>query len=181
MSDPFAVVQEPEAPAEEVKSKRGRGRSVAQVTAKAADNLRTDTESRIKFKRDQPRANSADLELNLSVPEGTIPAGYVGHWVLDTGKGEVDKKLSEWWGHVTDASGVNITRPSGGRTIYLMAIEESLKKEIDDLQAKRYRDSIGENDRADLGVAGVESYVPKGATNKIQIKNDSGLNDPFAI
>lgn len=166
----------------EVKSKRGRGRSVAQMTAKAADNLRTDTESRIKFKRDQPRiVNSDDFDLNLYVPPGTVPEGYVGHWILDTGKGEVDKKLAEWWGHVTDAQGVNISRPSSGRTMYLMAIEESIKKEIDDLQMKRYRDSIGENDRADLGVAGVESYTPKGETNKIRINNDSGLNDPFAL
>lgn len=179
MNDPFAASQESEAP--KVKSKRGRGRSVAQITAKAADNLRTDTESRIKFKRDQPRANSADLELNLSVPEGTIPAGYVGHWVLDTGKGEIEKKLSEWWGHVTDSQGINITRPSGGRTIYLMAIEESLKKEIDDLQMARYRDSIGETDSKLRNSSNFESYDAKGVDNKIRIKNDSGLNDPFAI
>ena len=164
----------------EDKSGRSRGRSVANITAKAADNLRTDTEQRIKFKRDQPRANSLDFELNLSVPEGTIPPGYVGLWVTDNGKGEVEQKLAEWWGHVTDAQGVNISKPSSGRTVYLMAIEESLKKEMDDLQARRYRDSIGENDRAGLGVSGVESYDPKGVVNTIKIKNDSGLTDPFA-
>jgi len=178
MSDPFAIEQESEST--EAKKGRGRGRSVANITAKAADNLRTDTELRIKFKRDLPRANSSDLDLNLSVPDGTIPAGYVGQWVTDNGKGEVEKMLSQWWGHVQDAQGVNISRPSSGRTVYLMAIETDLKKEIDDLQMKRYYDSIGENDRAELGVAGVESYTPKGVTNKIKIQNDSGLNDPFA-
>jgi len=154
----------------------GRGRSTAKMTAKAADNLRTDTDARVKFKRDAytERHNSADLELNLSVPPGTVPNGYTGLWVLDTGKGEVEQKLAEWWGHVTDAQGVNISRPSAGRTQYLMAIETELKQEIDDLQMKKYRDSIGEND--DLGVKGVESYTPKGETNKIKV-----TSDPFAM
>jgi len=179
MSDPFAVEQQSEVGADS-QNKSTRGRSVAKITQKAADNLRTDTESRIKFKRESPRANSEDLDLNLSVPPGTIPPGYVGLWVTDNGKNEVEKKLAEWWGHVQDAQGVNISRPSSGRTVYLMAIEESLKKEMDELQFNRYRDSIGENDRASLGVAGVESYDPKGVTNKIKIQNYSGLKDPFA-
>lgn len=160
---------------EDQPKKKGRGRSVAQITAKAADNLRTDTETRIKFKRENARVNGSDLELNLSVPPGTIPAGYVGLWVLDTGKGEVDQKLAEWWGHVTDAQGINISRQSGSRKIYLMAIEENYKKEMDDLQMKRYRDSIGEQDRNSLGVNHVESYTPKGETNKIKV-----TSDPFA-
>lgn len=156
---------------------RGRGRSVANMTMKAADNLRTDTDARVKFKREvyTERANSSgEAEFNLGVPPGTVPAGYVGLWVLETGKGEVEQKLREWWGHLTDAQGVNITRPSAGRTMYLMAIEESLKKEMDDLQMRRYRDSIGDNE--DLGVDGVESYTPKGETNKIKV-----TSDPFAM
>lgn len=156
-------------------STRRRARSTANITAKAADNLRVDTDTRIKFKRDNARVNTADIELNLSVPEGTIPAGYVGHWVLDTGKGEIEQKLAEWWGHVQDAQGVNISRQSGNRKIYLMAIEESYKKEMDDLQMKRYRDSIGENDASDLGVAGVDSYTPNGESNRIKV-----TSDPFA-
>lgn len=172
MSDPFADKTEVIADAPK---KGARGRSVAGITAKAADNLRTDTDSRIKFKRDNPRVNTSDLELNLSVPDGTIPEGYTGLWVTDTGKGEVQKKLAEWWGHVTDAQGVNITRVSGPNKVYLMAIENDLKKEMDDLQMKAYRDSIGENDKAGLGVQGVESYTPNGESNKIKV-----TADPFA-
>lgn len=169
MSDPFETTTETQEP------KKGRGRSTAGMTAKAADNLRTDTDSRIKFKRDNPRVNTADLDLNLSVPDGTVPAGYTGLWVTDTGKGEVEKKLSEWWGHVQDSQGVNISRVSGPNKVYLMAIEDAYKQEMDELQMKAYRDSIGENDRADLGVKGVESYTPKGASNKMSV-----TTDPFA-
>lgn len=154
---------------------KNRGRSIAGMTAKAADNLRVDTDGRIKFKRDNPRVNTSDLELNLSVPDGTIPSGYVGLWVVDTGKGEVDKKLAEWWGHVQDAQGVNISRVSGPYKTYLMAIEAELKQEMDELQMRTYRDSIGENDKAGLGVKGVESYTPKGESNKIKV-----TSDPFA-
>jgi hypothetical protein len=170
----FDEVQESQE--EETKSKRGRGRSVAGMTAKAADNMRTDIDARIKFKRDAPRMQSADLELNLSVPAGTIPDGYVGQWIVDSGKGEIDTALAAWWGHVCDAQGVNISRQTGSRKIYLMAIEESLKKEIDDLQLRRYRDSIGENDNASLGVEGVEHYKPNGAANNIKV-----TSDPFAM
>src|SRR5690606_6241785 len=122
--------------------------SVAGITAKAADNLRTDTDLRIKFKRDlsKPR-KGGDLDLNLYVPDGTVPAGYIGHWVLDTGKGEVERMLDSWWGHLTDAQGVNISRTSGPYKQYLMAIEEEYKAQSDELQMKAYRDSIGENDR----------------------------------
>lgn len=172
MSDPFA--EKTELTAET--PKKGRGRSVAGMTAKAADNLRVDTDTRIKFKRDlsKPR-KSGDVDFNLYVPEGTVPAGYIGHWVLDTGKGEVERMLESWWGHMTDAQGVNISRISGPYKQYLMVIEEEYKKEIDDLRMKAYRDSIGENDRASLGVQGVESYTPNGESNKIKV-----TSDPFA-
>lgn len=180
MSDSFATEQKTDTSVPEVKSKRGRGRSVANITAKAADNLRVDTDQRIKFKRDQPRAKGLDLELNLSVPEGTIPAGYVGLWVTDNGKGEVEQKLAEWWGHVSDAQGVNITKPSAGRTSYLMAIEQKYKDEIDELQMKRYRDSIGETDRALTSSQNVEAYDPEGVKNSIKIRNDGGSIYPFS-
>jgi len=53
-----------------------------------------------------------------------------------------------------------------------MAIEDEYKQEMDDLQLKRYYDSIGENDRAGLGVDGVESY---GDAGKIRV-----TTNPFA-
>jgi hypothetical protein len=151
---------------------RKRGRPTAGMTAKAADNLRTNVEERIKFRRDTSAGRNLgpdDADLNLYVPEGTIPAGYTGLWVLDDGKGALDKKLSEWWGHVTDAQGNNIKRQSGGKMVYLMAIEDEYKKEMDDLQLKRYYDSIGENDRAGLGVNGLETY---GEGGKIRVTSN---------
>lgn len=161
---------------EEAKKGRGRGRSVANMTAKAADNLRVNIDTRVKFKRDQPRV-SMDLELNLSVPDGTVPAGYHPHWFPDLGNGEIDNALRGWWGHVTDDKGVNVTKTKGKVTNYLMAIEDELWDEMVRLQESNYRASIGETE---LNVKGVESYTPKGVTNKIKIQNDSGLNDPFA-
>jgi hypothetical protein len=160
---------------EQPQERKTRGRSTAGMTAAAAANMRTATDSRVKFQRDNPRANGADGELNLSVPDGTIPEGYVGLWVLDDNKGGIQKKLAEWWGHVTDAQGVNISRNSGSGKVYLMAIEKKYKKEIDDLRESRYRASIGDNDRASLNVQGVESYTPNGETNKIKV-----TSDPFA-
>lgn len=150
---------------------RGRGRPSAGITMKAADDMRTNVDTRIKFKRDEykERLMSSEDDLNLSVPPGTVPAGYTGLWVLDDDKGSVEKKLSQWWGHVQDAQGNNIKRPSGSKFVYLMAIEEEYKKEMDDLQLKRYYDSIGENDRAGLGVDGVESY---GDAGKIKVTSD---------
>lgn len=155
--------------------KKGRGRSTAGMTAAAAENLRTNVDSRVKFKRENPRKMGGDVELNLYVPEGTVPDHMVGLWVPDDDKGSIQKKLDEWWGHVTDAQGVNISRPSGSGRVYLMAIEKEYKKEIDDLREKNYRASIGEDDRKGLGVDGVESYTPNGEANKIKI-----TSDPFA-
>lgn len=150
-----------------------RGRSVADKTAATAENMRTATDTRVKFgDRSGSRLSGVDTELNLSVPDGTIPEGYVGLWVLDDGKGAIERKLAEWWGHVTDAQGVNIRRPSGAGHVYLMAIEEKYKKEIDELRERRYRDSIGENDSAPLNVEGVESYTPNGEANKIKVAKD---------
>lgn len=160
----------------EAKKGRGRGRSIANMTAKQASNLRVNTDTRVKFKRDQPRANMMDVELNLSVPEGTVPAGYHPHWFPDYGNGEIDNALRGWWGHVTDDKGVNVTKTKGKITNYLMAIEQELWDEMVQLQEKQYRASIGETE---LDVKGVESYTPKGVTNKMKLSKDSGLNDPF--
>lgn len=153
-----------------------RGRTVADKTAATAENMRTNTDGRVKFgDRKGKRPNSLDTELNLAVPDGTIPEGMVGLWVLDDGKGAIERKLSEWWGHVTDAQGVNIRRPSGAGHVYLMAIEKEYKDEMDQLREKRYRDSIGENDMASLNVDGVEAYTPNGESNRIKV-----AKDPFA-
>lgn len=160
---------------QEAKVKKTRGRSVANMTAAASENLRTSKDNRVKFVRDSPRIVGGDVEFNLSVPDGTIPEGFVGLWVVDDNKGAIDRKLKEWWGHVTDSQGVNISRNSGAGKMYLMCIEKQYKDEIDNLRMKRYRDSIGENDRASLGVDGVESYTPNGETNKIKV-----TSDPFA-
>ena len=151
-----------------------RGRSTADMTAAAAQNLRTEADTRIKFDRSRPRENGADIELNLSVPSGTVPEGFTGLWVPDDDRGTIQKMLAQWWGHVTDAQGVNISRSSGSGRVYLMAIENEYKKEIDDLREKNYRASIGENDSKSLG-EGLESYTPNGVSNKIKVSSD-----PFA-
>jgi len=72
-----------------------RGRSTAGMTIKAADNLRTNVDERIKFKRDEykERLMSSEDDFNLSVPAGTIPSGYTGLWVLDDDKGGLKRSL----------------------------------------------------------------------------------------
>lgn len=169
MTDAFDIQSEPSA---QVKEPKKRGRSAAGMTAAQVKTATVDVDTRVKFQRDNPRQMGTDVELNLSVPDGTVPPGYTGLWVYDDEKGAVQKKLSEWWGFVTDAQGHNITRQSGARKVYLMCIEDKYKKEIDDLRLKNYRASIGENDRASLGVDGVESYTPNGESNKIKVTND---------
>lgn len=151
-----------------------RGRSRADITEAAAQNSRVALDNRVKFDRSNPRQNSGDVELNLDVPKGTIPEGYTGLWVPDDDKGTIQKMIARWWGHVTDAQGVNISRPSGSGRVYLMAIENEYKKEIDDLREQNYRASIGENDSKPLG-DGLEAYTPNGVANKIKV-----TSDPFA-
>lgn len=164
-----------ETPAVEDKPKRARGRTTANITAKQAENLRTDTDTRIKFKRDQPRVMGGDVELNLDVPAGTVPAGYRGLWVEDNGQGAVEKALAEWYGHVTDADGVNISRPSGSKKMFLMAIENELHEENEKLRLQKYYASINEDDGKSLGVEGLDSYTPNGANPKMKV-----TTDPFA-
>lgn len=159
----------------EVKSVVKRKRSTSDVSLAQAEIVENMTGGRVQFKHgDRPRRGSRDAELNLSVPEGTIPAGMVGRWFEDSGQGEIDRAIEGWWGHVQDSSGVNITRASGSRKMVLMAKRDEHHKEDKDLQMSRYKATIGEDADKPLG-DGVESYTPNGEANKIKV-----TSDPFA-
>lgn len=161
--------------AAEVKPVVKRKRSTSDVSLAQAEIVENMTGGRVQFKHgDRPRRGSRDAELNLSVPEGTIPKGMVGRWFEDSGQGEIDRAIEGWWGHVQDANGVNITRSSGNRKMVLMAKREEHHKEDKDLQMSRYKASIGEDADKPLG-EGVESYTPNGEANKIKV-----TSDPFA-
>lgn len=154
-------------------AKPKRARSTANQSNKEAA-LNRAGEYGITFgDRSRPRQSVENDDLNLSVPHGAIPEGMVAEWKLDNGKGSIDRYVSDYWGFITDASGVNITRPSGGgRTYYLMAIEKSYHNESEALRMARYRASIGEDDSKSLGIQGVESYTPNGDANKIKVTTD---------
>lgn len=159
----------------EVKKTVRRARSTSDVSLAEADLVESATGSRVQFKHgNRPRRGSRDAELNLSIPEGTIPAGMVGRWFEDSGQGEIDRAIEGWWGHVQDANGTNITRSSGNRKMVLMAKREEHHKEDKDLQMSRYKASIGEDADKPLG-EGIESYTPNGEANKIKV-----TSDPFA-
>ena len=159
----------------EVKPVVKRKRSTSDVSLAQAEIVENMTGGRVQFKHgDRPRRGSRDAELNLSVPEGTIPAGMVGRWFEDSGQGEIDRAIEGWWGHVQDSSGVNITRASGSRKMVLMAKRDEHHKEDKDLQMSRYKATIGEDADKPLG-DGVESYTPNGEANKIKV-----TSDPFA-
>ena len=152
-----------------------RARSTSDVSLANAEIVETVTGSRVQFKHgDRPRRGSRDAELNLSVPEGTIPSGMVGRWFEDSGQGEIERAIEGWWGHVQDSTGTNITRSSGNRKMVLMAKRDEHHKEDKDLQMSRYKASIGEDADKPLG-EGVESYTPNGEANKIKV-----TSDPFA-
>ena len=159
----------------EVKPVVKRKRSTSDVSLAQAEVVANMTGGRVQFKHgDRPRRGSRDAELNLSVPEGTIPAGMVGRWFEDSGQGEIDRAIEGWWGHVQDSSGVNITRASGSRKMVLMAKRDEHHKEDKDLQMSRYKATIGEDADKPLG-DGVEGYTPNGEANKIKV-----TSDPFA-
>jgi len=159
----------------EVKPVVKRKRSTSDVSLAQAEVVDNMTGGRVQFKHgDRPRRGSRDAEFNLSVPEGTIPAGMVGRWFEDSGQGEIDRAIEGWWGHVQDSSGVNITRASGSRKMVLMAKRDEHHKEDKDLQMSRYKATIGEDADKPLG-DGVESYTPNGEANKIKV-----TSDPFA-
>jgi len=123
--------------------------------------------------RSRPRQSNENDDLNLSIPSGVIPEGYIPQWVIDDGKGSLDRKLGDWWAFITDSQGVRYSRPTGGgRTQYLMVIEKSYYDEAEALRMSRYRASIGEDDSKSLGVQGVETYTPNGEANKIKVTTD---------
>jgi len=156
----------------EVKPVVKRKRSTSDVSLAQAEVVANMTGGRVQFKHgDRPRRGSRDAELNLSVPEGTIPAGMVGRWFEDSGQGEIDRAIEGWWGHVQDSSGVNITRASGSRKMVLMAKRDEHHKEDKDLQMSRYKATIGEDADKPLG-DGVEGYTPNGEANKIKVTSD---------
>ena len=158
---------------EETKVKATRKRSTAHENNKQA-SLNRAAEFGVNFgDRSRPRQSVENDDLNLSIPSGAIPAGMVGEWKLDNGKGSIDKYVADYWGFITDRDGVNVQRPSGGgRTYYLMAIEKNYYDESEELRMSRYRASIGEDDTKSLDVNGVESYTPNGVANKIKVTTD---------
>lgn len=145
-----------------------RERSTANSTAASADNL----PSNLRGNRESPRQEVADVEFILSVPPGTIPEGWTGHWFNEI---NVAQKLREWWCHVTDAQGVNITRNFKDKAIYLMAIETEELEKINNLREKNYRASIGEREATSFeGVEKglLEDYTPNGTKNTSKVTKD---------
>ena len=147
-----------------------RPRSTADKSNKEASENRFN----IEFgDRSRPRQVNENDDLNLSIPPGTVPDGFVGEWVIDDGKGSLDRKAQDWWGFLTDSQGVRYARPTGGgKTQYYMVIEKSYYDEAEALRMARYRVNIGEDDSKSLGVQGLESYVPNGAANEIKVRPD---------
>ncbi len=151
-----------------------RTRSTSHLSNQEAARERTGSEFQIQFgDRSRPRQSNENDDLNLSVPAGIIPEGFVGQWVIDDGKGSIDRKVADWWGFVTDSQGMRYGRPTGGgKTQYLMVIEKNYYDEAEALRMARYRASIGEDDSKSLGIQGLESYTPNGEANKIKVTTD---------
>lgn len=122
----------------------------------------------------KPRIPMNTGDYKLSIPAGTIPEGKIGHWFEEGINGRLQQAKDAYWEHVTDASGVNISRPSGNTRMYLMCIDKIYYDEDQKLMMDRYRASMGERDSAPLE-NGVKSYVPEGHENKIRVNSD-----PFA-
>lgn len=137
--------------------------------------LREDTKED-KYGRNFERASPSDVEFKLSVPDGLIPEGMVGHWFSDAEAGRIPQKVREWWVPVTNERGEHITATSGGGKMHLMMIEKELNEKDHLLREKRYRATVdGVVNSPDLG-QGVESYRPSGE-GKIKISKD---RDAFA-
>lgn len=147
-----------------------RPRSTADKSNKEAGENRFN----IEFgDRSRPRQANENDDLNLSIPAGAVPDGFIPEWKIDDGKGSLDRYLANWWAFITDSQGVRYSRPTGGgRTQYLMVIEKSYYDEAEALRMSRYRASIGEDDSKSLGVQGLESYTPNGEANKIKVTTD---------
>ena len=147
-----------------------RPRSTADKSNKEASENRFN----IEFgDRSRPRQANENDDLNLSIPVGAVPDGFIPEWKIDDGKGSLDRYLANWWAFITDSQGVRYSRPTGGgRTQYLMVIEKSYYDEAEALRMSRYRASIGADDSKSLGVQGLESYTPNGEANKIKVTTD---------
>lgn len=147
-----------------------RPRSTADKSNKEASENRFN----IEFgDRSRPRQANENDDLNLSIPVGAVPDGFIPEWKIDDGKGSLDRYLANWWAFITDSQGVRYSRPTGGgRTQYLMVIEKSYYDEAEALRMSRYRASIGEDDSKSLGVQGLESYTPNSEANKIKVTTD---------
>lgn len=141
---------------------------------KREDNTKNDT-SRVDRQERAPRIRMNTSDFNLDIPDGVIPEGYRAYWFLDDGKGRIQRAKAAYWEHAKDFNGANIERISGNTKQMLMIIEEKYAIEDDNLRMKEYRDSIGETDSRDIGVAGLETYTPNGEDNKIKVSKD-----PFA-
>jgi hypothetical protein len=157
--------------------KKTRQRSTSHLSNQEASQVRTSGEFQIQYgDRYRPRQSNENDDLNLSIPAGVIPEGFVAQWVIDDGKGSLDRKLGDWWAFITDSQGMRYARPTGGgKTQYLMVIEKSYYDESESLRISRYRASIGEDDSKSLGVQGLDAYTPNGEANKIKV-----TTDPFA-
>jgi len=153
-----------------IEQSKDRQRSTADKSNKEASENRFNIEY---GDRSRPRQSNENDDLNLSIPVGVIPEGFIPQWVIDDGKGSLDRKLGDWWAFITDPQGMRYARPTGGgKTQYLMVIEKSYYDESESLRMARYRASIGEDDSKSLGIRGVESYTPNGDANKIKVTTD---------
>ena len=158
----------------EVSVRKKRTRSTSHMTNQDAAQSRTSSEFQVQYgDRSRPRQSNENDDLNLSIPAGVIPEGFRAEWVIDDGKGSLDRKLGDWWAFITDSQGMRYSRPTGGgKTQYLMVIEKRYYDDSEALRMSRYRASIGEDDSKSLGVQGLDSYTPNGEANKIKVTTD---------
>lgn len=118
-----------------------------------------------------PRVPMNTGDLSLTVAPGVIPEGMVGRWFEDR-PGRIETAKAAYWEHVTDSNGSNITRHSGDKLVYLMAIEKKYYDEDQAAKMKNYLSTVGESDDDDLkSVEGVEAYTPDGHENKTKISD----------
>ena len=123
----------------------------------------------------RPRVPMNTGEFVLEVPDSIIDPSKKYYWIEDNGKGRIEKAKAAWWEHVIDPdAGVNYSRISGERMMYLMCIDKIYWEEDEALRERNYRASIGEDAEKPLD-GGVQAYVPEGHNNKIKVNSD-----PFA-
>lgn len=118
-----------------------------------------------------PRVPMNTGDLSLTVPDGVIKEGMVARWFEDR-PGRIDQAKAAYWDFVTDSNGSNITRHSGDKLMYLMAIEKKYYDEDQAAKMKNYLSTVGQSDDDDLkDVKGVEAYTPEGHENKTKISS----------